>query len=95
MSETNKNSESDWSPERVLAKITNPKQMFLFLKDLLTPAELEEIKRRLQIIKFLKQGLPQREVAKKLKIAIATITRGSRVLKNPNGGFNKVLKSLK
>ncbi len=92
MSKTSKNKASDWSPERVLAKITNIGQMSLFLKDLLTPAELEEIKRRLKIIKLLKQGLPQREVAKKLKIAIATITRGSLMLKNPKGGFNRIFK---
>ncbi len=92
MAKTKKNGKSDWSPERVLAKITNPGQMLLFLKDLLTPAELEEIKRRLKIIRLLKQGLPQRTVAKKLKIAIATITRGSLMLKNPKGGFNRIFK---
>ena len=91
MSKTSKK-EADWSPESVLAKINDVKPMSAFLKDLLTPAEYEEIKRRLQIIKLLKQGLPQREVAKKLKIAIATITRGSRMLKNPKGGFNKIFK---
>ena len=95
MAKTKKNGKSDWSPETVLARITNPGQMLLFLKDLLTPAEHQEIKRRLKIIKLLKRGLPQREVAKKLKIAIATITRGAMVLKNPQGGFNRILKSLK
>lgn len=69
--------------------------MILFLHDVLTPAELAEIKRRMQIIKLLKQGLAQREVARRLKIAIATITRGARVLKNPQGGFNQIFKKLK
>jgi Trp operon repressor len=77
----------------LLAQIKEPRLMALFLADLLTPAELAEINRRLKIIKLLKQDMPQRAVAKKLRIAIATITRGARVLKNPQGGFNKVFKS--
>ncbi|MDP2586907.1 MAG: Trp family transcriptional regulator [Candidatus Komeilibacteria bacterium] len=91
MSKTSKK-EADWSVERILTNIKDVKLMSVFLKDLLTPSELEEIKRRLKIIGLLKQGMPQREVAKKLKIAIATITRGARMLKNPNGGFNKLFK---
>ncbi|MFA6304354.1 MAG: Trp family transcriptional regulator [Patescibacteria group bacterium] len=83
---------TDWEINKVLAKIKDPKFMAIFLKDLLTPAELAEIKRRLSIVKLLHQGLPQRVVAKKLKIAIATITRGARMLKNPQGGFNQILK---
>ncbi len=69
--------------------------MALFLEDLLTPQELAEIKRRMSIVKLLQQGLPQRTVAKKLKIAIATITRGARTLKNPAGGFNQIFKQYK
>src|SRR3989344_7531995 len=93
MKKSLKNSGPDgWQIEQVLAKITNPKLMELFLEDILTPAELVEIKRRMQIIKLLKQGLTQRTVAKKLKIAIATITRGARMLKNPHGGFNRIFK---
>ena len=83
---------TDWEISAVLAKIKDPKLMGLFLKDLLTPREFEEIKRRMSIVKLLHQGLPQRVVAKKLKIAIATITRGARVLKNPRGGFNQIFK---
>lgn len=82
--------EDDWLVEKVLAKITNVKLMSALLKDLLTPAELKEIRGRLKIVRLLHRGLPQRAVAQKLKIAIATITRGARVLKNPQGGFNKV-----
>lgn len=65
-----------------------------FLKDILTPQELEEIPKRWQIIKELSQGTPQREIADKLGVAIATITRGSKELKDPKGGFHKVLNKL-
>lgn len=63
-----------------------------FLKNLLTPAELEEIAKRLQIVKLLKKGISQREIADKLGVSIGTISRGSRELKYGEAGFKKVLK---
>mgnify|MGYP002642630611 CR=1 FL=1 len=61
-----------------------------FLKNILTPTELEEIAKRLQIVKLLKKGTPQREIAKKLDVSIGTITRGSRELKYGAPGFEKL-----
>lgn len=65
-----------------------------FLVDLLTPKEYWEITLRWQIVKQLHRGVPQRKIAEDLGVSIAKITRGSRVLLNQNGGFNKVLKKL-
>jgi len=61
-----------------------------FLKNILTPTELDEVVKRLQIVKLLKKGIPQREIAKKLDVSIGTITRGSRELKYGVPGFKKV-----
>lgn len=72
----------------------DPKLFELFLKDLLTPRELREIGVRWQIIKRLAQGENQRVIAGDLKIGIATVTRGSRMLSNPSGGFNLMLEKL-
>jgi TrpR family trp operon transcriptional repressor len=52
------------------------------LIELLTPIELIEISKRLQIIKMLKQGNSQRDIAKQLGVGIATVTRGSHVIKH-------------
>lgn len=49
-----------------------------FILGILTPRELEEISMRLQIIKMLKRGVPQHEIAKKLNVGVATVTRGSK-----------------
>ncbi len=51
------------------------------LQGLLTPSELVEISKRLQIFKRLKAGVPQRQIAEQLGVGIATVTRGSRALK--------------
>lgn len=51
------------------------------LQELLTPSEVSEISKRLQIFKGLEAGMPQRQIAEKLGVGIATVTRGSRALK--------------
>lgn len=65
-----------------------------FLEDLLTPKELRALPKRWEITRRLYKGEAQWSVANDLKIGIATITRGSRELRDKNGGFAKVLKKL-
>lgn len=74
-----------------VAEIKGRQEAKDFLKNILTPVELEEIVKRLQIIKLLKKGMPQREIAKKLDVSIGTITRGSRELKYGAPGFKKII----
>jgi len=63
-------------------------EMLDFLKGILTPKELEELTTRLQIVKLLKKGLPHQEIARRLEVGVATVTRGSRELRM--GRFKKV-----
>ena len=58
--------------------------MVNFLEGILTPKEMLEIPMRLQIVRMLKQGTPQHEIAEKLHIGIATVTRGSKELQKGN-----------
>ncbi len=59
---------------------TTAEQMSAALEGLLTPYEQQELINRLQIFELLSQGVSQRQVAQKLGVAIATVTRGSRAL---------------
>lgn len=61
-----------------------------FLHNILTPGELEEIAKRLQIVKLLLAGVSQREVAKKLGVSMGTVSRGSRELKYGDNGFKRI-----
>lgn len=63
---------------KVFSSITSHKEMENFLHGILTPQELNEISTRLQIVKLLKAGIPQHEIAQKLGIGVATVTRGSK-----------------
>ena len=52
------------------------------LRRLLTPSELLDVANRLQIFEMLEQGIPQRQIAEKLGVGIATVTRGSNAMKS-------------
>jgi len=79
----------------VLSKVFGDKKLTVeFLKDILTPAEFEALALRWQIVKKLNKGETHRSVAGDLGLGISTVTRGSRELRNKNGGFHLVLKKL-
>jgi len=62
---------------KTLTEIKDPREMRTFLKMILTPKEVTEIPKRLEIFNQLQKGIPQRTIADKLNVGIATITRGS------------------
>lgn len=66
-----------------LLAIETPQGMDAALATLLTPAEYQEISKRLQIFKLLKAGVPHRKIAEQLGVGIATVSRGSRALQHP------------
>ena len=69
-------------------KQKNSIEMRDFLFGILTPSELDEIVTRLQIVKLIKKGLPHQEIARRLEVGVATVTRGSRELRM--GRFKKI-----
>jgi len=54
------------------------------LRGLLTPKELEEFAKRIQLVRMLKKGVAQHEIAEKLGMGVATVSRGARELKLGN-----------
>ncbi|MBI4097228.1 MAG: helix-turn-helix domain-containing protein [Candidatus Levybacteria bacterium] len=63
---------------KTLLSVKTEDEMVNFLEGILTPKELLEIPMRLKIVRMLKKGVPQHEIAKELGIGIATVTRGSK-----------------
>lgn len=72
----------------VLLSIKNKNELSTFLDGILTPGEIVEISRRLQIVKMLKRGIAQHEIADKLGVGVATVTRGSKEIQK--GRFEQV-----
>jgi TrpR family trp operon transcriptional repressor len=76
---------------RKVAKDRNKAFMREFLFDLLSRAEYRELAVRWQIMKMLANKVPHREIAKKLKVSVATVSRGVKELANKKGGFKTAL----
>ena len=72
----------------ILLSIDMKSEMENFLYGLLTQKELAEIPTRVQIVKMLKKGVAQREIADELGIGVATVTRGSTEIKK--GRFRSI-----
>ena len=51
---------------------------------LLTEKEQKEIANRIQIFSLFQQGLPQREIAERLGVGIATVSRGAKAYTQHN-----------
>lgn len=81
--------------EKVLLKVKSRKVLHEFLIDLTSPNEYKELGVRWQIVKMLKKGVPHRVISKKLRVSVATVTRGSREMANKKGGFWLILPKTK
>ena len=77
---------------RLLAAERDPGNMDRLFDDLLTQAELRDLILRWRQLKMLNAGVPQREIAETLGISLCKITRGSRVLKQPEAVVTALLK---
>lgn len=69
-----------------LLRIQTKEEMFSFLQGILTPKELAELPRRLEIVKMLKSGESQHVIAEKLGVGVATVTRGSKEIQKGRFG---------
>jgi len=61
------------------------------LQEILTPAELQALRRRWKIMRLLHAGYTQRQVARMLRCSLCNVTRGARVLKRPDGLMRCIL----
>ena len=76
---------------KVLSDIPDEKTLKRLLRELFTPAEIQDVALRWRLMKMLHKGIPQREIASELGISLCKITRGSRVLKTRNSVSKKIL----
>lgn len=65
-----------------------------FFADLCTPAELQEMSRRMQAAKMLRDGHIYNEIASTTGLSTATISRVNRCLKFSSEGYLKVLDEI-
>ena len=75
----------------LLHQAPDPALVAQFLREILTPAEIAGISSRWELVKRLAQGQSQRAIATELGLSLCKITRGSRVLKQPDSALRTLL----
>ncbi len=82
---------------KVIVDLKSTKEVENFLKDILTPNEIEAIEERWAIAKLLyRKELSYREIAAELGTSTATVTRVGRFLMaESNNGYLTALKKMK
>ncbi len=66
----------------------------LFMEDICTVTEMIDMAQRLETAQLLREGWKYNDIADKLKVSTATISRVSRCLKWGEGGYNIALNNL-
>lgn len=66
-----------------------------FFRDLCTPAELQALADRWNVVGLLQSGLPYREINKQTGVSVTTIGRVARYLAAGNGGYALAARRLK
>ena len=65
-----------------LCAIRDPLEMRRVLSDLLTRSELAALQKRWAILCLLRDGIPQREIARRIGGSLCNVTRGARLLRD-------------
>ncbi len=76
---------------QIISKLKDDKEISQLLNELLSESELEVLSKRWRIIKMLKAGYTQREIAKELKVSLCKVTRGAKIIKDENAIVSKFI----
>lgn len=77
-----------------ISLLENAKEALAFFTDLCTPAELEAMADRWEVIPLLRQGIPYRTIHEQTGVSVTTITRVARCLSFGSGGYNLIADRL-
>ncbi len=76
---------------QAIKQLKSDKEIYSFLQEILTQAELIDLSKRWRILKMLNEGCTQREIAKSLNVSLCKITRGSQIINDKNAISTKYL----
>jgi len=76
---------------QAVASLRNPNECGSFLKDLCTPAELQALVDRWQVVGLLRRDLSYRRINELTGVSVTTIGRVARFLNDGFGGYSAAL----
>lgn len=79
---------------QALISLENSNELKCFLLDLCTPAELEAMAERWQVVPLLKRGVSYRDIHEQTGVSVTTVGRVARTLTYGAGGYDMALKRL-
>ncbi|STX51849.1 putative Trp repressor [Legionella busanensis] len=77
-----------------IALLNNEEEASAFFNDLCTPAELEAMADRFQVVPLLRQGISYRSIHDQTGVSVTTITRVARSLMMGSGGYSLIAERL-
>ena len=80
---------------KVILKLDTIAECKKFFRDLCTVSELNSMTERFKVVKMLNEGVPYREISKKVGSSTATVTRVAHWLHHGKGGYKLMLERLK
>ena len=80
---------------KTLIDLKSKNDIYNFLQELFTEAELNDLSKRWRILKLLNEGVTQREIAKILNVSLCKVTRGAKIIKNKDAIVTKYLRKEK
>jgi len=75
---------------KAISLLQNEEEAEQFFIDLCTPAELEAMADRWQVVPLLRQGIPYRTIHEQTAVSVTTVTRVARCLSFGTGGYNLI-----
>ncbi|NKB46954.1 MAG: transposase [Legionellales bacterium] len=80
---------------QAIASLKNTTETMDFLHDLCTPAELQAMSDRWQVVVPIVQGMPYRQISEETGVSVTTVGRVARCLRYGSGAYLKILKRIK
>ena len=77
---------------RAIVSLRNAAECRDFLRDLCTPAELQALVDRWQVVEYLESGLTYRQINELTGVSVTTVGRVARFLADGFGGYRTAIK---
>ena len=77
-----------------ILKLENLEECYCFFEDIATVAEIQELSRRLEVARLLREGSTYEEIVEQTGVSTATVSRVKRALEYGADGYKLILSRM-